>query len=83
MIEEVGESIDVSAVFAGGVKPRAFRWRKRRYDISEITGRHSALRGGYRRYTFAVRTGADDIYEITFDTRDMGWRLERIHSLGD
>lgn len=82
MIEEIGEPIDVSAVFSRGVRPVAFRWRKRRYVVTEVTGRHSALKGGYRRYSFAVRAGTDEIYEITLDTRDMTWRLERVHSAG-
>ncbi len=82
MIEEVGEPIDVSAVFSRGVRPVAFRWRGRKYAISEVTGRHSALKGGYRRYSFAVRAGTDEIYEIMLDTSSMVWRLERIHSVG-
>ncbi|MCL5292830.1 MAG: hypothetical protein M1548_10025 [Actinobacteria bacterium] len=82
LIDEVGEPIDVSAVFAGGVKPVAFRWRNRRYIISQITGRYSALKGGYRRYAFAVRADTDEIYELTLDTRSMAWRLERVHTVG-
>ncbi|MCL5291199.1 MAG: hypothetical protein M1548_01545 [Actinobacteria bacterium] len=81
MIEEIGEPIDVSAVFTCRVKPVAFRWRRRRYVISEVTGRHSALKGGYRRYSYAVRADSEEIYEITLDTRNMTWRLERIHSV--
>lgn len=82
MIEEVGEPIDVSAVFSRGVKPVAFRWRGRKYVVTEVTGRYSASKGGYRRYSFAVRVGTDEIYEITLDTRSMAWRLERVHSVG-
>ncbi|MHB0976727.1 MAG: hypothetical protein ACYC1U_05980 [Candidatus Aquicultorales bacterium] len=83
MIEEVGESIDVSAVFAGGIKPVAFKWRGHNYRISEITGRYSAQKGGYRRYAYAVRAEkTQEIYELLLDTRGMTWSLERVHTVG-
>lgn len=80
MIEEIGAPIDVVASFAHGkMAPRLFFWRNRQYRVMEITGVWSDYEGAAKRFFFSVVTDGANIYEISFQTRTLLWRLMRIH----
>ncbi len=81
MITEIGETIDVSAVFLGGhLRPVSFLWRSRKYKVKEVFGRYHDYLGKSKRFNFAVGTGSGDVFEICLDTATMTWELIRIHS---
>lgn len=79
MVLDVHESIEVSAVFTRGrLKPVSFMWNRRHYRVDEITGSYRYLVGASKCYGYTVRSG-DDLYELSLNTGDMTWRLEKIH----
>ncbi|MDI6817007.1 MAG: hypothetical protein QME41_07440 [Actinomycetota bacterium] len=79
MAVDVHEPIEVSAVFVRGrLKPVSFMWSRRHHKISEITGVYKYSAGTSACYGYTVRSG-DDLYEISLNTGEMAWRLERIH----
>ena len=83
MIEDIKETIKVKAIFAaGGVKPEAFAWRGRVYAVKEIHGVHAGRLGRAKRLHYAVSCNGEDVFEITLDTENMEWRLDRIHTPG-
>jgi len=83
LITEIGEPIVVAAVFRDNlITPRAFLWRTRRYRIEKIMGHYHYFKGVYRQECYSASCGADDVFEISFDTEDMSWRLERVHVEG-
>lgn len=80
MTEVIEEPIDVMAAFLRGrVFPRAFSWRQRRYEVSEVTARWSNYEGGAKRHYFSVATDGANLYELVFDSNTLGWRLVRIY----
>lgn len=82
MVIDVHEPIEVSAVFIRGrLKPVSFVWDRRHYRIAEITGVYKYYAGEHRCYGYTVRSGIE-LYEISLNTGDMTWRLEKIHGEG-
>jgi hypothetical protein len=82
MAVDVHEPIEVSAVFTRGrLKPVSFIWGRRHYKISKITGVYRYLVGASACYGYTVRSG-DGLYEISLNTGEMIWRLERVHGHG-
>ena len=76
---EVHEPIEVSAVFVRGrLKPVSFMWNRRHYRIAEVTGAYRYSVGLSACYGYTVRSGAE-LYEISLNTGEMVWRLERVH----
>lgn len=82
MALDIREPIKVSAIFARGrLKPVSFVWNHKHYKIAEITGAYRYSIGTSKCYGYTVRSGAE-LYEISLNTGDMIWHLERIHSHG-
>lgn len=75
----IGENISVIASFGrfNKVKPLKFQWSGRLYNIKEITYTWKTKIGQKSIYHFSVTDGAS-IYEISFDTTSLIWRLENI-----
>lgn len=81
MVTEIGETIDVSAVFLGGhLKPVSFLWRRRKYKVTDVFGYYHDYLGDSKRFHFAVGAGSSDVFEICLNTATMTWELVRIHS---
>ena len=77
MLTEIGDSIQVQAVFdGGGLRPVSFTWGGRDYLIDEITGRWKAAQGRAVLLCFAVVCGAD-VFELVLNTGNMRWTLAR------
>lgn len=77
---EINERIEVLAAFDRvGLRPRLFVWGKRRYPVARVTAAWTQPEGFFRRYHFAVLTDGANLYELSFSTRDLAWRLIRIH----
>jgi len=76
---DVHEPIEVSAVFVRGrLKPVSFIWNRRYYKISQITGAYRYFIGASKCYGYTVKSGAD-LYEISLNTGEMLWHLEKIY----
>ena len=79
MAADIHEPIEVSAVFVRGrLKPVSFMWSRRHHKISGITGVYKYSAGTSVCYGYTVCVG-EDLYEISLNTGEMAWRLERIH----
>ncbi len=82
MVLDVHEPIEVSAVFLRGrLKPVSFMWNRRHYKITEVTGIYKYSVGVSKCYGYTVVSGAD-VYELSLNTGEMAWRLEKIHGKG-
>ncbi len=79
MVLNIHEPIEVSAVFTNSrLKPVSFVWNRRHYKIEGITGVYKYLIGVSRCFGYTVKSGGR-LYEISLNTGEMMWRLEKIH----
>ncbi|MCL4390018.1 MAG: DUF6504 family protein [Patescibacteria group bacterium] len=78
MYEEIKEFVEVAAVFVGGkAVPKAFFWRGRKYIVEKINLEHQERQGSDPLFYFSV-TAAGNSYELSFDSHNLVWKLERI-----
>ena len=78
MIEQLGDSIDVGAVFTSrGMQPVWFIWQGRRRLIRQVTYAWKELDGAQlvRYFTVADETG---VYDLCFHPRSLRWRLAQV-----
>ena len=81
MVTEIGEKIKVGAVFSDGhLRPEVFFWQKRRYEIRKVFGAYHDFVGRAKRLHYAVGCGSEDVFEITLNTEEMEWELDRVHT---
>lgn len=78
---DVGETISVIASFSQTyrIKPLRFRWSGRLFEVREITYLWKSADGQSEIYHFSVSDGRS-LYELTFDSRSLLWRLERLEA---
>ena len=87
MITEIGEPIKVGAVFGadciGGkkIKPVWFAWKGRQYRIKEVTYTWTNKEGMACVHYFSVTDG-QNLYEISYNTETMVWKLIAIETEG-
>ena len=77
----IGESISVIAAFgiSPGLRPLRFKWSGRRVDIKEVTYEWSTMEGNSRMLHFSVTDGST-LYELSFDTNAISWRIEGVEA---
>jgi hypothetical protein len=77
----VGETISVIASFClpYRIKPVRFNWSGRLFEIKEITYTWKTKEGKKNIYHFSVTDGGS-LYELTFDTDSLLWRLENLET---
>ncbi len=81
MITEIGEQVEVDAVFSNGhLSPVSFIWNKRFYSVKKVHGRYQDFVGRAQRLHYAVGTGTGEVFELSFNTEEMVWELLRIHN---
>ncbi len=75
----IGEPISVLALFevTHKIKPLKFRWAGKTYNIKEITYSWRTKRGYSDILHFSVSDG-NSLYQLSFDTNTLSWRLENI-----
>lgn len=75
----VGEKIRVIAAFGMPykIKPVRFGWSGRLFEVRNVTYSWKAKEGDNDIYHFSVTDG-DSLYELTFDTGSLVWKLENI-----
>lgn len=78
---DVGENISVIASFSQTcrIKPLRFRWSGRLFEVREITYLWKVREGQTEIYHFSVTDGRS-LYELTFDTKSLLWRLEKLEA---
>ena len=79
MIEELGEEVEVQAVFSRwGARPYAFTWRGRRYRIKSFNLYHSARKGETLFHYFSVAT--DGFFaELCLNSKNLRWTLVKVY----
>lgn len=77
----IGENISVIASFGMPYKlrPVRFRWGGKLFEIKEITYAWNTKDGHSKKYHFSVTDG-NSLYEISFDTASLLWRLENLEA---
>jgi hypothetical protein len=71
------DQIDVGVIFRRGkIIPKSFIWRRRTYQVKEVTYHWTENRGGETLYFFSVTDGVN-LYQIYLNNRHMCWRLKR------
>jgi hypothetical protein len=81
--EEIGDKVDVIAMFTGGkIQPLKFRWKERVYRVERINGEWISDQGQTRFYHFSIMTTGPDVYEITFNIQNRVWILSRVCLVG-
>jgi hypothetical protein len=75
----IGEDISVIASFDRiyKIRPLKFKWSGRLFHIREVTYTWLIKIGQKNIYHFSVTDGAS-LYEISFDTTSLTWKLENI-----
>lgn len=80
MIEEIGESIDVVAVFTGGkVLPIMFSWKNRRYENLKVASSWSTFEGEAKLHHIRVTNDSPNCYELCLNTRNFTWSVEKVY----
>lgn len=77
----IGENISVIAAFSNfpKLRPLRFKWSDRRVDIKEVTYEWSTMEGNSRLLHFSVTDGST-LYELSFDTNRISWRIEGVET---
>lgn len=78
---QIGDTISVLASFGMSyrIKPLKFKWSGRLFDVKEITYTWETKDGQKDVYHFSVTDGKT-LYEITFDTGSLIWRIENLEA---
>ena len=80
MYEELDEPIAVIALYMDGhQRPLRFRWNGRVYRIARITGHWVVQEGANRHRHYAVVCEKSNVFEISYDPKDLGWRLRSVY----
>jgi hypothetical protein len=76
---DIGEPISVVALFGMPyrIKPVRFRWSGKLFEVKEITYAWQTKEGQTRIYHFSITDGKT-LYELTFDTTSLLWRLAKV-----
>lgn len=79
MIQEIKEQIRVAVIFGPGtgIRPVWFDWRRRKYQIREVTYSWEERRGSATILHFAVSDGAG-LFELAYDTAGRTWALAAV-----
>jgi len=75
----IDEVIQVAMLFRGeDIRPAAFVWNGRRYDVTRILLAHKTRHGDVLRWHFNVETSGNGQAELLFDTLSLSWRLNSL-----
>lgn len=78
MYEEIGEFIEVVAVFRNGKAfPYSFKWKERKYVVEQINLEHQERQGRSTLFCYSV-SAAGNSYELSFDNENLVWKLEKV-----
>jgi hypothetical protein len=75
----IGEKVNVLASFTGGIRPIKFKWSGRLVTVKEVTYTWKSREGQASVHHFSVSDGAS-LYELSFHTQSLVWRLENLEA---
>jgi hypothetical protein len=75
----IGEKVNVLASFAGGIRPIKFKWSGRLIPVKEVTYTWKSREGKANIHHFSVTDGTS-LYELSFDSQSLIWRLENLEA---
>jgi hypothetical protein len=82
MIEQIIEPVDALASFSGGqIRPRAFLWNERRYNVDRVNLAYDA-RDGRDVIRYFVVTCGPNSFKLSFHPGEMSWNLLEIYGEG-
>ena len=78
---DIQETINVVASFGMPyrIKPVRFRWNGKLFEVKEITYVWQTKEGQTKIYHFSITDGKT-LYELSFDTASLVWRLGRLEA---
>lgn len=78
---DIGEPISVIVSFGlpYKIRPMKFKWNRKLFEVKEITYTWETREGQTRCYHFSVSDGKT-LYELSFDTTSLLWRLEKLEA---
>ena len=78
MYEEIGEFIEVVAIFRKGrAFPHSFKWKDRKYVVEQVNLEHQEKRGNSTLFCYSVSASGNS-YELSFDNVNLTWNLVRV-----
>jgi len=77
----VGKTVSVLVSFTlqGNITPLRFQWAGRLIRVQEVTYRWKSRNGTKEIHHFSVTDGST-LYELTFDSISLVWRLENLEA---
>jgi hypothetical protein len=76
---DIGETISVIASFGlpYKIRPLKFKWSGKLFEVKDITYIWQTKEGQTKFYHFSVSDGKT-LYELSFDTTSLLWRIEKL-----
>lgn len=76
---DIGEIISVIASFGlpYKIRPLRFKWSGKLFEVKDITYIWQTKEGQTKFYHFSVSDGKT-LYELSFDTTSLLWRIEKL-----
>ncbi len=82
MHELINEPIKILVSFNGTkVRPVAFEWRNKRYEICQLNLVYHATEEGRKIFYFSVSDEAN-CFVLRFDPETMQWRIQEVYNEG-
>ncbi|MCX8023470.1 MAG: hypothetical protein N2745_11950 [Syntrophorhabdaceae bacterium] len=78
---EIGSTVKVIALFDPSfkIRPLKFKWSGRVIDVREVTYTWKSKEGERVIYNFSLTDGSA-LYQLSYDTKNLLWRLENIEA---
>jgi hypothetical protein len=79
MMRNIREDVRVAVIFGPGssIRPVWFDWRRRKYEVREVTYTWQERQGDATLLRFAVSDGVN-LFELTFNSADRIWSLAAV-----
>jgi hypothetical protein len=79
MMRNIREDVRVAVIFGPGnsIRPVWFDWRRRKYEVREVTYTWQEREGEATLLRFAVSDGAS-LFELTFNSANRIWSLAAV-----
>ncbi len=78
---DIRETISVIASFGlpYKIRPLKFKWSGKLFEVKDITYLWQTKEGQSRIYHFSISDGRT-LYELSFDTNSLLWRMEKLEA---
>jgi len=78
-LENLDEAVKVRADFQGGkVSPLLIKRSGQELRVERVTARWEDRRGAHKVHYFSILATSGDVYELEFDSGDLGWKLNAV-----